>query len=173
MNSQLKICLLVLVAMLAVCCKPTPQPVKHLGKDNGVDSAMLMQIEFNTHMVELANNECLSYIQQDSTMSYAQDDFGFWYTKTIRQVSDSVQKGQKVPLHLQVYELNDTLLADVKASLQAGNSELPMAVNRSLAMMCVGEQMQIVAPWYVAYGTSGTELVKPYTNVKIILTVEQ
>jgi hypothetical protein len=33
--------------------------------------------------------------------------------------------------------------------------------------------MVIVAPWYTAYGVEGTELVKPYANLKIVVSMER
>jgi hypothetical protein len=36
----------------------------------------------------------------------------------------------------------------------------------------MGEEMQIISPWYTAYGVEGTSLVQGYTNVKIVLKVE-
>ena len=47
-----------------------------------------------------------------------------------------------------------------------------MAINRSLKQMSRGEQMRIVAPWHTAYGTEGTSIIKPYTNLIITLSVE-
>ena len=53
-----------------------------------------------------------------------------------------------------------------------GSGDLPTAINRSLTQMCMGEQMTIIAPWYTAYGIEGTSLIKPYTNLRIILTTQ-
>jgi FKBP-type peptidyl-prolyl cis-trans isomerase len=46
-----------------------------------------------------------------------------------------------------------------------------MAILRSLKMMKHGEQMQIVTPWYAAYGVEGTTLINPYSNLKIVVSV--
>ena len=76
-------------------------------------------------------------------------------------------------LHLQISELNGNLIADTKSSFVVGAGDLPLAVTRSLKMMGVGEQMKIIAPWYAAYGVEGTKIIKPYTNLLIIVTVEE
>jgi hypothetical protein len=77
-----------------------------------------------------------------------------------------------VTLQMSVYELNDTLVADMKEQMQVGSNDLPLAIYRSLQMMRAGEQMVVVAPWYAAYGVEGTSLIKPYTNLKFVITAE-
>jgi FKBP-type peptidyl-prolyl cis-trans isomerase len=54
-----------------------------------------------------------------------------------------------------------------------GAGDLPTAINRALKLMCAGEQMRIISPWYAAYGIEGTNSIKPYSNLIILLTIEQ
>jgi hypothetical protein len=75
-------------------------------------------------------------------------------------------------MHIQLYELNDSLVADIQESLQVGSGELPVAINRTLNNIRQGEQVQIITPWYTAYGVEGTSLLKPYSNLKIVVKVE-
>ena len=74
-------------------------------------------------------------------------------------------------LHLQIAELNGPLLADIEEPFVVGSGDLPVAINRSLKQMSRGEQLRIIAPWYTAYGTEGTRIIKPYTNLIITLTI--
>jgi FKBP-type peptidyl-prolyl cis-trans isomerase len=39
--------------------------------------------------------------------------------------------------------------------------------------MGIGDQMRIIAPWYTAYGVEGTNIIKPYSNLLIIITIEE
>ena len=104
-------------------------------------------------------------------MDYSQ--LGFWYTKTIKKGNEVVEKGQEIALHIQISEVNGELLSDVKHQYVVGNGELPTAIRRTLKMMGQGEQMQIVTPWYAAYGVEGTSMIKPYSNLIILLTIEE
>ena len=165
--------LLLFMLLLLVGCKPAPQQVRHLSEDSRIDSLVLLQMEFNEHLMTIADQECLNYIQQQDTMPYALDEFGFWYTRTIATNGDALKTGQMVSMHIQIYELNDSLVADVKERMAVFGSELPLAINRTLGMMNMGEEMHIISPWYVAYGIEGTSLVQGYTNVKIVLKVEE
>ena len=132
---------------------------------------ILAQMKFNQQMVNAASVQCLAYVQEDKEKQYAQDEAGFWYTKVVKTDLDSLRQGEQVDMHIQIYELNDSLVADVKESFQMGQASLPMAILRSLKMMKHGEQMQIVTPWHAAYGVEGTTLIKPYSNLKIIVSV--
>lgn len=152
-------------------CQKQPQKVRHL-HEKTVDSTLLAQMQINSHLADAADKICREFVQNDS-VTYAMDDFGFWYAKTISCISDSIQQGQEIPLHIQISEIGGTLISDIKHHYVMGSGELPTAITRSLRMMCIGEQMQIVAPWYTAYGVEGTSLIKPYSNLFIIITIEQ
>ena len=163
--------LLLLAGLLG--CNKSPQPVKFLGEDKEPDSLILAQMKFNQRMVNAAAVQCLAYVQEDSGKQYAQDEAGFWYTKVVKTYLDSLCKGELVDMHIQIYELNDSLVADVKENFQIGQAGLPMAILRSLRMMRHGEQMQIITPWHAAYGVEGTALIKPYSNLKIVVSVSE
>lgn len=170
-----KICIIIWGCIAMLCsftaCKKTPQQVKRVGVKTEIDSVMLAQLEFNQRMASSAERICTDYVENE-VLNYVLDDFGFWYYKNVRTGTDTIQPGQEVMLQLQVYELNDSLLTDVKMTHIVGSGDLPLAINRSLKMMSLGEQMLLVCPWYTAYGVEGTSLVKPYSNLKIVVNVE-
>ena len=160
-----------LLMMLVTGCNKSPQPVRRLG-DEKPDSLLMAQLYFNQRMISEADKQCLEYIKWDTLHSYVQDDFGFWYTILQRTAQEPLQKGQYADMHIQLYELNDSLVADIQGSLQVGSGELPVAINRTLNNIRQGEQVQIITPWYAAYGVEGTSLIKPYSNLKIVVKVE-
>ena len=160
-----------LLMMLVTGCNKSPQPVRRLG-DEKPDSLLMAQLYFNQRMISEADKQCLEYIKWDTLHSYVQDDFGFWYTILQRTAQEPLQKGQYADMHIQLYELNDSLVADIQGSLQVGSGELPVAINRTLNNIRQGEQVQIITPWYAAYGVEGTSLIKPYSTLKIVVKVE-
>lgn len=156
--------------LVLVGCTQQPQPVRRLSEKQEIDSTLMVQLAFNMQMASAADKACSDWVKSDSA-TYALDDFGFWYTKTVNLYADSLQTGEQVLLHLQMAELAGILLADVTKVFTVGSGDLPVAINRSLKQMGQGEQMRIVAPWYTAYGTEGTHLIKPYTNLIITLSI--
>lgn len=153
-----------------VGCTQQPQPVRRLSEKQEPDSALLAQLAFNQQMGNAADKVCSDWVKNDSA-TYVLDEFGFWYTKIVNQHTTPLQIGENILLHLQIAELNGPLLADIEEPFVVGSSDLPIAINRSLKQMSRGEQMRIIAPWYTAYGTEGTRIIKPYTNLVITLTI--
>lgn len=158
--------------LVMVGCTQQPQPVRRLSEKQEVDSALMAQMAFNMQMASAADQACSNWVKNDSA-AYALDEFGFWYSKTLNLYADSLQAGDAVGMHLQMAELNGQMLADIEDIFTVGSGDLPVAINRSLKQMGRGEQMRIVAPWYTAYGTEGTQLIKPYTNIVITLTINK
>ena len=156
--------------LLQVGCTQQPQPVRRLSEKQEPDSALMAQMTFNMQMASAADKACSEWVENDSA-TYILDEFGFWYAKTIQLYADSLQAGESVTIHLQMAELNGQTVADIEDRFTVGSGDLPVAINRSLKQMNRGEQMRIVAPWYTAYGTEGTNLIKPYTNLVITLTI--
>ena len=71
--------LFVLIVLLTGCNK-SPQPVRHLGAESQPDSMLMAQLYFNQRMTDEADKQCLEYVKYDTLHTYAQDEFGFWYT---------------------------------------------------------------------------------------------
>lgn len=169
----IKLILIIGVAFLSYSCQRKPQQVRHLGQKQDVDSALIIQLQLNTQLAELADKTCQTAIKTDSTHQYTMDNFGFWYTKTIESYEDIIQEGQTIGIHIQISNLDGKLISDATLQTKINAGDLPIAISRSLKMMRLGEQMRIIAPWYTAYGVEGTSIIKPYSNLLITLTVEQ
>lgn len=165
--------LIVGIGLLAmVGCTQQPQQVRRLSEKQEPDTALLAQLDFNQQMANAADKACKSWVENDAA-TYALDEFGFWYSKTITLNTDSLKQGEQVLIRLQMAELNGQALADVEDIFTVGAGDLPLAVNRCLKQMGRGEEMRIIAPWYAAYGVEGTTAIKPYTNLVITLTISK
>lgn len=138
-----------------------------------VDSAMMAQMQKNVRLADMADKECGAKVEE-SDRRYAMDIIGFWYSKTVHnEQGDSLHMGDEVEIHMQVKNLDGKLLLDSKHPIVIGEDEEVMAVKGALRMMQAGEEMQIITPWYAAYGMHGTEIIAPYSNLEIILTVKK
>jgi len=153
-----------------VGCTQQPQQVRRLSDKQAPDSALMAQMAFNMQMASDADKACSDWVKQDSA-AYVLDEFGFWYSKTIKQPTELLQTGEAISIHLLMAELNGQILADIEDVFAVDSGDLPTAINRCLRQMRRGEQMRIVAPWYTAYGIEGTNIIKPYTNLVITLTI--
>ena len=167
MTNKLIISLLTIVLMVA--CTQQPQEVRKLSEKQEVDSALMEQLAFSMRMADMADRECSQWVRQDSN-TYAMDEFGFWYCKTKKTLNDRLENTNKSLIHIKIYELNGKQLLDTKDYYSIGEGDFPLVVNRCLRQMAYGEEMQIVTPWYIAYGAEGTTQIKPYSNLLIILT---
>lgn len=163
---------ILLGVVLLIGCQKQPQRARHLSEEKEVDSMTMAKLQFNQQMAQAADRLCLEVANAD-TLQYAIDDFGFWYSKTIITDLDSIHKGDTVELHIQISEIGGKMLSDIKSNFVVRSGELPLAIVRSLKIMRKGEQMHIICPWYTAYGVEGTSIIAPYSNLFIILKVEQ
>jgi hypothetical protein len=165
---------LVLLMVLSSCQKTPPQPVRILGEaEETVDSTMVALVEFNKQMTTAADAQCAEYAKKEG-LQYVLAKEGFWFCKTRTTEREFLTKGQVVNIRLQVYELNGQLIADVSETFEIGSASkpLPLAMDKALKMLRQGEQIQIIAPWYTAYGVEGIDEIKGYTNLKIVIGVE-
>ena len=80
--------------------------------------------------------------------------------------------GSVVTLHRRVYTMNSVLLEDVTEPVTVGQANQIQAVSDALGQMEKGQEVTLIVPWYLAYGSTGTETVAPYTNVRIEMKVE-
>lgn len=161
-------CSLWIGCMLLAACSPAPQPVRRLHDKAAPDTAVLAQMRFNYHMATTADSLCCAVVQRDS-LRYAQDLYGFWYCKTRSVAADTLRPHDAVRLRLRLREFTGRMIADEEDLFTVNDGTLPTAIARSLRMMGYGEQMQVIAPWYAAYGVEGSSIVPPYTNLRITI----
>ena len=170
-RNNILLILLVVLTLGGTACQPQAQRARHLGEKQEMDCTLLAHMQLNMRLSDAADRACSTAAEADS-LPYALDDYGFWYAKTVKHTGEALSVGQEVTLHIQISELNGNLIADTQSSFVVGAGDLPLAVTRSLKMMAIGEQIKIITPWYTAYGVEGTQIIKPYTNLLIIVTVE-
>jgi len=127
----------------------------------------------NQMLVEQSNKELALFVKQSGTQ-FALHDYGFWYRWLERTENVKLKTDDQVTIHYQVWLMDSTLCADIVKEVRVGKKEVPNAIDHALTMMRMGEIMEIIAPWYCAYGQKGEDRVLPYTNVRFRLeTLEQ
>lgn len=66
-----------------------------------------------------------------------------------------------------VKDLQGNLLLDEQKEYRLGHCELPEAVENTLNYQLSTINFKVLAPYYVAFGSQGTDAIPPYTNVII------
>lgn len=132
------------------------------------DTAQLAAIWAKQRLVEQANIKVTQAIL-NSGLNFTQDLTGYWYLKTLTTELDSLQKGDKINMHVSVYTLDSTMLEDYYVGLEIGKQESLRVFDFVLPDIREGEEVTLIVPYYWAYGELGNEWVAPYTNVRIQL----
>ncbi|MBQ7698031.1 MAG: FKBP-type peptidyl-prolyl cis-trans isomerase [Paludibacteraceae bacterium] len=161
---------MVLTMVLTGCPKTGPQrPTYRSGRQevSMVDSTLLQAIETNQHLAEEADRALTMYVDS----GFAQQELGYW-SRGMVTVDSVLATGSVVTLHRRVYTMDSVLLEDVTEPVTVGQANQIQAVSDALTQMQRGQEVTLIVPWYLAYGSTGTAAVAPYTNVRIELKVE-
>ena len=165
---------MLLAGLLAGCGRQAPQrPSYRSGKAAEVDSAQLALMLWQQQLAKAADDELARYVQQSGD-TFALYDNCTWMRicDKGRQYEPKIQRGEEHVIHLEVYDLKGNLLADILRPFVVGKDQLPMAADANMTVLNPGAKAEMVAPWYMAYGASGTESVPPYTNVLIEMEIQ-
>ncbi len=167
--------LILALAVLCSCGSKGPQrPSQRKGETPKEDSTQLALMEMTFRMAEAADKavEQTALAQKEA---YALYNAHAWIHIANPGMTEgpTLQAGNTYALHMRVHALDGRLLTDEEMQYTMGKSELPPAVNWNLREMYPGAQIRIIAPWYTAYGQSGTDHVPPYENVIIDLEIEE
>ena len=166
-----------LAAMLLTGCHQTaPQTPSQRRSGSGVtmpgkqqaDSATLALLAFNQQMTAKADETIRPLVQQQAE-PYALYESGTWLT--ILDKGDEAQgapaPGEEWTVHMKIYDLDNHLLVDSEKSYVIGKRELPDAVDMNIGVLYKHGRARMYAPWYAAYGVSGTADIAPYENIII------
>ena len=173
-RGAISVCAMLLMTGLTICltsCQHTgPQrPTYRSGRQEvpQTDSLLLQAIETNQHLAEEADRALTMYVDS----GFAQQELGYW-SRGMVTVDSVLATGSVVTLHRRVYTMDSVLLEDVTEPVTVGQANQIQAVSDALTQMQRGQEVTLIVPWYLAYGSTGTEAVAPYTNVRIELKVE-
>ncbi len=157
------------LAIVTGCHRTAPQsPAYRSGrKEVRVDSTLMKAIETNQHLAEEADRALSFY----AGSGFAQQELGYW-TKGMAAVERTLPPDSTVRVRRTVFTLDSLLLEDVTEEVTVGKAHQIQAVADALPMLEHGQTVTLLVPWYLAYGTTGTTAVAPYTNLRIELTVE-
>lgn len=159
-----KLFYILLIGLALVSChKVKPQAPANQPQEDSLDMAASM---VNFRLAEEANKQCTRFVQEADT-AYVLSDFGYWYSFKHRGTGAEIKEGDKVELFFATTTFDGALIEDSQVQLTVGRRESFFCFDDMLSAAHEGDQLRLIAPYYVAYGRDGNELVPPLTNVLI------
>ncbi len=170
MRGRFFIVLVCLAGVLGACQKTRPQrpTFKNRPAETRVDSITLALLELNEKMASDADRLLTRYAEED----YQLQEEGYW-AKGLHDIDSGFRDSMSVGVQMWVYDLEGTLYEDREETLMVGHTADMSVLDPVLRKLHPGDSVSIVAPWYMAYGSLGSRIVPPYTNVRIELKVER
>lgn len=159
--------LLVIVSIiLCVGCKPTaPQrPVFHGSAT--VDTAVVNALAFNQKMADEADLLLTRYAQQ----GYVMTEDNYWI-RGVHNQDSTWQEGEFISYEATLFTLEDSLIANHQGHTTLDKVDDIQAIKMVLPSLYKNDSVSMIVPWYLAYGSLGSNQVLPYTNLRIELKV--
>ena len=137
------------------------------------DSTQLALMEMNQVMAAAADEQLRHLaLAQDEDYHYGEQGTWIAILKEGDEYGPLWQEGDESTIHMRTYSLAGQLYEDVVKTVQLGKYQLPPAVDANFMEWYHGAQIRLYAPWYAAYGISGTETIPPYENVIIEIELQ-
>ena len=125
---------------------------------------------------EIENKKIANYIQRDSTATYINSSYGFWYKYNSRTSEEKATPvdGDEVELSYEIKNLNDEIIYSKEElgvkNLKIGKEDFIPALQNGIKLMKIGENITFAIPSYKAFGISGDKN-RIGINQSIIVTV--
>ena len=160
-------------ACFGACHRVKPQSPSN--RRTEADSAQLAIIMLNRQLAVSADKQLISYVKamaDDDTLPYALHEFGFWFRFLSNDDQPRYQPQEHVTVHTLVYTFDGKQLADlVDDVVVCGQNEM-RCLNWVLMLMGGNESIEVLAPWYLAYGQQGNDFAEPYQNLRFVITTK-
>ncbi len=153
-------------SMLMACGKTQPQRPTFKNRPQEADSTVVALVEVNQRMAADADSRLAHYATED----YALQEEGYWVSG-LHDIETGFSDSTQVCVRMQVYDTEGNLYEDRHETFCVGKTGDMRVLDPVLRQLHRGDSVSILAPWYMAYGSLGSQVVPPYTNVRIELRV--
>ncbi len=154
-------------SMLMACGKTQPQRPTFKNRPQAADSTVVALVEVNQRMAADADSRLARYATED----YALQEEGYWVSG-LHDIETGFSDSTQVCVRMQVYDTEGNLYEDRHETFCVGKTGDMRVLDPVLRQLHRGDSVSILAPWYMAYGSLGSQVVPPYTNVRIELRVK-
>jgi len=160
------------IVVTAIACQNTTQPQRPTfqGQAREVDSVALSLITLHQTMAEKADLQ-LARIADEG---YVLMDENYWVKGLGGEVEngEELQEGEWVDVTVECSSLEGKLLTTHQSTVRMGQVDEIQAVVQVLGKMKHKMQVEMLVPWYLAYGSAGNGEVPPYENIHVKLSVK-
>lgn len=153
-------------SMLMACGNTQPQRPTFKNRPQAADSTVVALVEVNQRMAADADSRLARYATED----YALQEDGYWVSG-LHDIETGFSDSTQVCVRMQVYDTEGNLYEDRHETFCVGKTGDMRVLDPVLRQLHRGDSVSILAPWYMAYGSLGSQVVPPYTNVRIELRV--
>ena len=158
---------IIIVIFIASCQRPAPQLPAN--KSEAIDSTEISLLKLNEKMILSEDSLIRDYVEK-ADINYVKHELGFWYKIEKSDLENSAQANQQCKVLYRVYSLENTFLLEQNETIIIGKKQLPTAMEEALKMMRKGAKVDLIIPWYLAYGMKGNgKEIKPYTSLMVNL----
>lgn len=154
-------------SMLMACGKTQPQRPTFKNRPQAADSTVVALVEVNQRMAADADSRLARYATED----YALQEEGYWVSG-LHDIETGFSDSTQVCVRMQVYDTEGNMYEDRHETFCVGKTGDMRVLDPVLRQLHSGDSVSILAPWYMAYGSLGSQVVPPYTNVRIELRVK-
>lgn len=167
MFRYLPICLIIIFSIVS-CNRTRPQTPsnKHEAKDSETVSLLLL----NQRMAEAADSELSDFVKA-SQLPFKPDESHLWLYCNDENRAEVLKTGDRIWVDWQTFSLDSIKIEDVSAEIEVGKSPL-RALDIALGNMSENEHCTIIAPWYMCYGSTGSNKAGAYKNIRIEITTK-
>lgn len=166
--------LIVLTVVLLVGCHK--RPFNLFSSSDNQDTLSLEEIYALQRKALEAENAVMAVVKSDSSHRWVQHEHGWWYCYTsmsedhFDEMNYLLKKDTCQLIHETVYDLSGKFILDAIREYEPVVGE-PFSYRFMLREMVPGDTVLLLAPWTMAYGSTGNAFIRPYTNIRAQLTM--
>lgn len=163
-----------LAVLFAACGHQAPQiPSQRKSSAPTVDSTQLALLQLNQQLAESADEAVWQAVQAQEE-AYAMYEGNVWarVLETGDTDSPTLRAGEECTVRMRVSTLDGQLLEDSEGTYRIGKQEMPKAIDENYHEWHHRAKIKLFAPWYSAFGITGTHAVPPYENVIIEIEIK-
>ena len=159
-----------IIILLLSCVKPQPQFPSNKG--NIIDSTKMNLTKMNEVLAQKEDSLIQILIKKQS-VPFTKQTNGLWYHKEIETNLDALKNDSAISFQYKCYTLTGELVKSGKSQIRFGKKETTVGLEEGLKLMKKGEKMQLIVPWYLAYGMKGEDNIPPYTSLIYEVSVDK
>ncbi|MBR1808727.1 MAG: hypothetical protein IJ776_05025 [Paludibacteraceae bacterium] len=164
------ILLMVCFLSLTSCNRTKPQSPSNRHNATPQDSAAMALVFTQQRLAQEADKIITQYVREHGEEQYVMLSRGYWAKKILKTSGKDITKNSKLELREILFSLEDgRMIIDSRDETEVKAEQMIAPVWEVLQTMHHGEQVELLVPWYLGYGSTGSPMVAPYTNLRIIL----